>query len=209
MPDIYIDKAKIEKTVPKHHLKGHTHNPLAAYCYYPDNIKFVSQDPEEKIILFLRKHPITNVGWILVAILIALAPLVLSNFPLLTFLPERFQFVAILIWYLVVLAFVYEKFLSWFFNVFIITDERVIDVDFLNLIYREMTAANIDKIQDVTVQIGGVIRSLFNYGNVLIQTAAEVPLIEFNAVPRPDKVSRVLRDLMIQEEKEKIEGRVR
>jgi membrane protein YdbS with pleckstrin-like domain len=90
-----------------------------------------------------------------------------------------------------------------------VTDERVVDVDFLNLIYREITDANIDKIQDVTVQVGGVTEALFNYGNVLIQTASELPLIEFDNVPRPDKVSRILRNLRIEEEQEKIEGRVR
>jgi len=44
---------------------------------------------------------------------------------------------------------------------------------------------------------------------VVIQTAAQVPKIEFEAVPNPDKVARVLRELRIEEEQEKLEGRVR
>lgn len=190
-------------------IPGHTHNPLAAYCPYPDNVRFTTQDPEEKIILLLRRHPITNVPWILIALIMLFSPLVLSEFPLISFLPTRFQVIALLFWYLLTTAFVLEQFLNWFFNVFIITDERVIDVDFINLIYRELSDADIDKIQDVTVRVGGVSRALFNYGDILIQTAGEVPEIEFEAVPRPDAVATILRELRVEEEKERIEGRIR
>ena len=50
---------------------------------------------------------------------------------------------------------------------------------------------------------------MFNYGDVLIQTAAEIPEVEFEAVPMPDLVAKVLRELRIEEEVEKLEGRVR
>jgi len=102
-----------------------------------------------------------------------------------------------------------ESFLNWFFNVCIITDERIFDVDFLNLVYREISEANVDQIQDVTVRMGGVIRTVFNYGDVLIQTASEVPRIEFSSVSKPDLVAKVLRELRVEEEQEKIEGRTR
>jgi len=157
----------------------------------------------------LRRHPITNVAWMLIVVLMIFAPLVLSIFPLLSFLPGNFQFIAVLVWYLITMAFILENFLTWFFNVNIITDERIIDIDFHNLIYKEVSDCKIDKIQDVTYKMGGVTRTIFNYGDVYIQTAAEVPAFEFLAVPKPNKVARVLQDLMIEEEKEKLEGRVR
>ena len=138
-----------------------------------------------------------------------MAPSILSVFPILDFLPANFQLVSVLGWYLITTAFVLESFLTWFFNVYLVTDERIIDIDFYNLIYKEVSDANIDKIQDVTYKMGGVVRTLFNYGDVLIQTASEVPNFEFLAVPMPDKVARVLQDLRIEEEQEKLEGRVR
>lgn len=213
MPDIFISKdrtfAKKSKKISRHKLKGHSHNPLAAYCYFPDKVDFETRERKEKIVLLLRRHPITNLAWILVAVLMIFAPLVLSIFPILSFLPSNFQFVAVLVWYLITTAFVLENFLTWFFNVNIVTDERIVDIDFHNLIYKEVSDAKIDKIQDVTYKMGGVIRTVFNYGDVYIQTAAEVPAFEFLAVPTPNKVARVLQDLMIEEEKEKLEGRVR
>jgi hypothetical protein len=228
MPDIFISPPSEEEKRPslkpeKHvgkkmdakgpqladkriHRRGHV---FSAFRLHPERANFINKDPEEKIILILRRHPITNVGWIAITLLMLLAPNFLKYFPILEFLPDRYQFVALIGWYLVTTAFAFEKFLAWFFNVNIVTDERVFDVNFVNLVYREMTDANIDLIQDVTVRMGSVIRTIFRYGDVFIQTAAEVPRIIFEAVPDPDGVAKVLRELRVEEEQEKIEGRVR
>jgi len=223
MPDIFIsEESKKEDLKPEPHLSekskskvqkekfpGSTHNPLSAFCYYPGNINFETKESKEKVVLLLRQHPITNVKWILIAFLMILAPIVLGAFPILSFLPPDFQFIAVLIWYLVTTAFVIQSFLTWFFNVYIVTDERIVDIDFYSLIYKEVSDANIDKIQDVTYKMGGVVRTLFNYGDVLIQTASEVPNFDFLAVPKPDQVAKILQDLRIEEEQEKLEGRIR
>ena len=193
----------------RNRLPGHTHNALAAFCYFPDYVKFVNQDPEEKVILVLRKHPITNLGWILIAFVLILAPSFLPLINLFEVLPTSFQIVLVLVWYLLTTAYVFEKFLSWYFHVNIVTDERIIEVDFIHLIHREITDANIDQIQDATVQMTGASRTFFNFGDVIIQTAAAVPRIGFEAVPSPDRVAKILRELRIEEEVEKLEGRVR
>lgn len=202
-------KIKLPRGRARHKIAGHSHSPLAAYNHYPDRIKFAGADSEEKIVLLLRRHPITNIKWLVLAAIMFLAPSLSLFFPIIDFLPERYQVVAMMVWYLVTTAFVFEEFLAWFFNVLIVTDERVFDVDFVNLVYVEITDANIDQIQDVTVRVGGVIRTLFDYGDVLIQTASEIPQIEFHGVPHPDNVAKILRELRVEEEIEKLEGRVR
>ena len=227
MPDIFIsDSNKKKKTSKKpvkapsvkkprklikhsHNEEGHTHNPLAAYHFHPDRAEFETREKNEEVVLLLRRHPITNVRWILIFLIMVFAPLVLSTFPFLDFLPGNFQFIAILGWYLVTIALALENFLTWFYNVNIITDERVVDIDFHNLIYKEVSDTNIDRIQDVTYRMGGAIRTVFNFGDVLIQTAGEKPNFEFLNVPNPHKVAKILQDLRIEEEQEKLEGRVR
>lgn len=224
MPDVFVNQPNkmVERSknpqpdVTRHRhlpsknaLPGYTKNPISAYCYYPDNIRFVGADKEEKVVLLLRRHMITNLGWIITSMLMVFAPIVLLMFDLLGFVPANILFVGLLFWYLITFAYVLEQFLSWFFNVYIITDERVFDVDFVHLVYREMTDANLDQIQDVTVRVGSVIRTVFDFGDILIQTAGEVPQIDFEAVPHPDRVAQVLRELRVEEEIEKMEGRVR
>lgn len=183
--------------------------PLASFIMCPGGVTFETRESEEKVILFLRRHLVTNIPWIITTIIMILTPIFINSLSVLDSIPSNFRFIFILIWYLITMAYFLESFLTWFFNVYIVTDERIIDIDFYNLIYKEVSDANIDKIQDVTYKMGGVIRTLFNYGDVLIQTASEVPNFDFLAVPYPDKVVKVLQDLRIEEQQETLEGRVR
>jgi membrane protein YdbS with pleckstrin-like domain len=182
---------------------------LGSFNYYPHHVNFENRDPEEKVILFLRRHPITNLGWICLTFVLTIAPPFLTALPFFDAVPFRFVILGTFIWYLFTFVYAFEAFLDWFFSVNIITDERIFDFDFFNLTYRKVTDVNIDKIQDVTVSVGGGIGTMFNFGNVLVQTAAEIPEIDFIDVPQPDKVAKVLREMRLEEEVEHMEGRVR
>lgn len=213
MPDIFTaSKVKpvhvVKKTLYKD-LPMQERKPLASFLMRPNGVSFETREEEEQIILFLRKHFITNIPWIFISFVMFLAPAIVMTTGILNTVPANFRFIFIMIWYLVSVAYTLESFLTWFFNVYIITDERIVDVDFYNLTYKEVSDANLDKIEDVTYKMGGVIRTLFNYGDVLIQTAAEITNFEFLAVPYPDKVVKVLQDLRMEEQQEVIEGRVR
>lgn len=183
-------------------------NPFHSFAPKPTHVFFDSQDKAEQVILLLRKHPITQIPWIVVAIGLLMAPALFSLVPFFDFLPARFGVAAGLLWYLLVTGFILESALSWFFNVYIISDERIIDVDFLSLIYKNISSAKLDHIEDVTAETGGAIRSIFNFGTVTIQTAGASAEIEFEDVPQPAKVTRLLNELLLEEEREKIEGRV-
>lgn len=208
MPDVFVSSQKKTDGLYKNRPK-HKFNPLWAYIFHPKNLKFETMENDEEVILFLRKHWITNVPWIFLGIIMVLTPFFVSSLSIFDSVPNNFMFIFILIWYLITIAYLLESFLTWFFNVYIVTDERIIDVDFHNLIYKEVSDANIDKIQDVTYKMGGVIRTIFNYGDIVLQTASEIPNFEFEAVPKPNKVVKVLQDLRIEEQQEAIEGRVR
>lgn len=208
MPDIYVaPSAKKEKRAsPKKERQRLenlvkdvggkvTKNPLAAFIAIPDGVSFETQGADEQIVLLLRRHLVVNVPWIFLAIFLILAPLCLSFFPLLSFLPTRFKIIVIIMWYLFVLSFLFEKFLWWFFNVYIITDKRVVDIDFHSLIYKEISEAEIEKIQDITYKTGGFSRTLFDFGTVFVQTAAAEAQIEFEDIPQPAKVVKILGKL--------------
>lgn len=229
MPDIFVShkKTKEKETKPKRGFnkpplgevikkeayKGlhpmQEKKPLSSFLFAPSGINFETMEEEEKVVLFLRKHLITNIPWMFMGLLMLMVPTVVSALGISGSIPSNFRFIFVLMWYLITMAYVLESFLTWFFNVYIVTDERIIDIDFYNLIYKEVSDANIDRIQDVTYKMGGVIRTLFNYGDVLIQTASEVPNFDFLAVPKPDMVARVLQDLRMEEQQEAIEGRIR
>lgn len=212
MPDVF-KSASSKSTLPKRtlykDLPSKVGNPLSAIVFCPENLKFETMDADEKIILFLRKHWITNLGWIIMVIILYFVPPFILGTSIFDSVPGNFKTMFALIWYLITTAYFLESFLTWYFNVYLVTDERIIDIDFYNLIYKEISDANLDKIQDATLKMGGVVRVLFNYGDVLIQTASEVPNFEFMAVPYPDRVVKILQELRVEEQQEAIEGRVR
>jgi hypothetical protein len=199
MPDIFISDPIPSEVPPTEaqriKIPGHTHNKFSSFCLYPEGVDFETREKEESIILLLRAHPITNVKWIFITVLMLFAPGVFGVFGLMSTLPLGFGLVLTLSWYLITSAYALEGFLNWYFNIYIVTTKRVVDVDFYNLIYKEVSDANLNKVQDVTYNMGGVVRTLFNYGNVYIQTASEVPNFDFLAVPSPDKVVKVIQDM--------------
>jgi len=190
-------------------IKGATKNSLSSFLARPKIFTFDFRDDDEEIILVLRRHWFTNLSWILVAVLMLILPLVLPFISVLDFFPAEYKFILAIFWYLLAFAIAFEKFLAWYFNVFILTEERVIDIDFFNLLDKKVSEAKINMIQDITSKTAGVSQTLFNYGNILIQTASEIPVIIIDKIPNPNLVLQVLQQMRSEEEQEALEGRLR
>ncbi|MEI8232732.1 MAG: PH domain-containing protein [bacterium] len=184
-------------------------NLFTSFVSFPNKVCFETQNDEEQVILFLRQHPIVNLTWILMSIFMLTLPSVFIFFPPYASLPANYQFVVTMGWYMFVFGYTLAKFMGWFFNIYILTDERVVDVDFTNIFFRKVSTAKTEEIQDVNVQSSGALETFFGYGSIFIQTAAEVSQFEFLSVPNPDKVGKIINQLIDLEEQEKIEGRVK
>ena len=100
----------------------------------------------------------------------------------------------VLVWYLFTFSYLLVSFLLWYFTVSIVTNERIIDIDFINILHKEFSATTLSKVEDVTMKTGGFIRALFDYGDVFIQTAGTNANFEFLAAPHPEKVVRIIND---------------
>lgn len=170
-------------------------NPLSAFCFLPTHAKFENQDIDEKVVLLLRRHPITNLPWITLVIILALVPTLAGILQVLQILPPKFQVATTVLWYLFTTAIFIQGALTWFFNVNIVTNKRIVDVDFYTLIYREISDARIDNIQEITYKVGGLLGTFFHFGNVEIQTAGALPNFNFENVPNPSRVTNILQDL--------------
>ena len=190
-------------------LLGHAKSSFSAMLVNPKVFSFSEKDDQEQILAVFRPHWFTNVRWILITLVMLIAPTFLSFFPILSFFPARDQFIFIIFWYILTFIFAFESFLSWYFDVYIITDERVVDIEFNNLLSKKFSEAKISMIQDTTYTVTGVAQTMFNFGDVRIQTAAEVPEICFESVPNPDKIIKMLQALRTEEEQEAIDGRTR
>ena len=220
MPDIFVADQKSTEhkkfglgpryvTVAERLLKERKIGRIKTFNILPGRIRFENQEARERIILLLRQHWVTQVYWIAGTLLGLLVPLIFVWVPILNFLPANYQFMSLVGWYLLLIAYIYEKFISWYYQVFIITDERVIDINFHNLIYKELSETKIDNIQDVTYRQGGVLRAVFNFGDVFIQTAGKEREFMIEGAPEPNRVVKIINELKLEEEHEKMMGKVR
>lgn len=178
-------------------------SPLTAFAVNPGGVRFETQEAEEVVVLFLRQHMIVNVGWIALSIVLILAPtilfpLIVSGLGLAVVVPSGYIVVGSLFWYLGTFGFILAKFLGWYFNIYIVTNERVVDIDFYYLLYKRFSQAELNKIQDISYSSAGIFATFFNYGNVSVETAGESPNLEFDRVPHPEKVVETIRNLTEQ-----------
>lgn len=170
----------------------------------PDGVRFETQEPGETIILLLRKHWITNLAWVLTGFFLIISPLFI--FPLIAIsgivsaqLSGSLLSFFILVWYLLSFSYILVNFLLWYFTVSIVTNQRIIDIDFINILNKRFSATRIAKVEDVTMRRGGFVRALFNFGDVFVQTAGAEIEFEFLAVPKPENVVRTINELMGKE----------
>ena len=186
-----------------YNILGHTKSPFSSFLVHPKVLTFSEQDDNEKIYLAVRPHWVNNLSWIIISVLMLFVPLFFKYFTFLNFFPSQYQFAAVLFWYLITFIYAFEKFLSWYFNLFLVTNERVVDIDFNNLLNKHFAEADLSVIQDVSSSVRGVFGTFFNFGDVLIQTAAEINQITFEKVPNPEKILKLLKELRdIEQEKD-------
>ncbi len=195
-----INKEKTNSLKEKiYEIVGHTKHSLSSILVNPDVFNFEERDNREEILLVARPHWFTNLSWILISILMLIAPALLKFIPIINGIPSKYASLGTLVWYLLTFAIIFENFLSWYFDVFIITDKRVIDIDFNNLLDKKFSEAKLSMIQDVTSRVSGLGQTMFNYGTIHIQTAAEISYITFEKVPHPEKIIKILQ--LLREEK--------
>jgi hypothetical protein len=162
----------------------------------PLGLHFETQEDDEKVILLLRAHRFTNLVWIATVIVLAVLGLFITIFSL--FFPSILSPVDIIlllfVWWLLLGGFSLQRFLFWYFNVYIVTNKKIIDVDFLNLFYKQISETALENVQDSTHQANGFFQNHFDYGNLEVQTAGEKENFEFINIPDPDGVQEKIME---------------
>ncbi len=169
----------------------------------PTSIRFDGQDEDETIVLLLRAHIITNLVWLIPALFFLILPFIINPISRaigldLSNLPETYSFAFLIINYLIVLVISFEGFLSWYFNVYILTNKSIVDVDFHSLLSRNIDIAGLKSVEQANSLVAGIFGTLFNFGDVNIQTAGATVAIDFHNVPNPSRVADIVNDLSEQ-----------
>ena len=119
---------------------------------------------------------------------------------------EMFRFVLFIQNSLILLVWLYA-FLVWidyFFDVWIITNERVINIEQKGLFVRAVSELKFSRIQDVTSEVSGMIPTILNFGDVKVQTASEEDYFLFRRVPDPYHVKDLIMERLRTERDDEI-----
>lgn len=172
-------------------------------------------DLHEKQIHVLRRHPITLLPMMLVAlVLLALPPgaYILVQLVQPELLQDQntvtFYVLGASIFFLFGWMFLFQRFIEYWLDVLIISDKRILDIDQSGLFGRTVSELRLYRTQDVTAEIKGFWHTIFDYGDVYVQTAAEVERFHMEDIPHPNHVSKMILELAEQDRKEHLEETV-
>lgn len=94
-----------------------------------------------------------------------------------------------------VLNFFMTHWVLWYMDAWLITRDRLIDIELISLFNRRMSQIGFNQIQDVRVDVSGYLGNLFNYGNIRVQSAGRDTFFELAAIPKPYRVAQEISNL--------------
>jgi hypothetical protein len=162
-------------------------------------------EPNETIILESRRH------WFILALrLLPLLPFIFIPFLILALVDtaplqnESLHFVqmsgntpsfAIFILFSWLLFVWITGFIIWtdyFLDILVVTNKRIINVEQKALFSREIASLRLDKIQDITIDISGILATFLSFGNIRIQTAGEQEEFLIRYIQNPEALKSII-----------------
>lgn len=159
-------------------------------------------EKNEYIVFFLRRHWLVLIPLILGGIIVLLLPVagyVILKMRMPDVLTNEAQYaLAVMegsIFFLFAWLFIFQNFIDWYLDVWIVTNQRIINIEQHGLFGRTMSELRLYNVQDVTSATIGFLQSMLNYGNVTIQTASEKRQFEFEEIAHPDRIAKRILEL--------------
>ena len=133
----------------------------------PKHVKsFDSQFDDEDVLYVFRKHPVVMRKGLIMGMLGLLVGVIPSLFK-----PEF----SVFLWGLGIgavagLIVFAPSWISWYYSVFIVTTQRLVQVTQKGLFHRSVVDMGLNQIQMVNYQISGLEETLFGFGTIMMQT---------------------------------------
>lgn len=170
----------------------------------PEISKYIKQtihdaEGEEKLILFLRRHWINLFSQLfpfvsLVAVLLISYLLFAIFIGQEVFRPIELQFfrLGVALFGLFLWSFVFVIFIDYYLDVWIVTNERIVNIEQKGLFRREISELRLENVQDLTTEIKGIVPTFFDFGDLYVQTAGKRERFQFKSISHPERVRDVI-----------------
>lgn len=168
-----------------------------AYKYFKD------QFDDEEVLYVFRKHPIVMRKAIVVSSIVLLLP-VLYVGGLTFFRPDSpptipFFFGCLILGLFLGFLVMFYSWIGWNFSVYVVTNQRFIQVSQKGLWKRSVIDIGLDKIQTIAYEVNGFQETLLGFGTIVIQTYVGELVIHDVHHPKhiQKRMSQILRELGI------------
>lgn len=168
--------------------------------------------PDEKLVHFLRRHPITLVPLILGYFVVLLVPAAIAWY----LVYERPDILADVLFFPLILLvgsllflfawlILFQMFMDYYLDVWIVTTRRILNIEQTGVFNRVVSELRLFRVQDVTASVNGFLHTMLNYGEVEIQTAGGKTRFRFEEVPNPMNISKDILELSELDRKEHLD----
>ena len=159
----------------------------------------IDLDPNEQVIKKVRRHKIVLIFNSLFAIFFVLIPPVIYGFVQGNIVLKGNNLAFFLMIYFSILLFVwivfFKRWTDYYLDVLLITNKRVIDIDQRGFFNRDVATITLEKIQDVSVNVNGIIATFLSFGTLTIQSAGEMTEFIIHDIPEPNEIKALIYEL--------------
>lgn len=159
---------------------------------------FEDQLDDEEVLFVFRKHPVVMRK----GLVISLFALLLGVLPSLVKPDYIYLFGGLGVGFVLAILVFMPSWISWHYSVFIVTDQRLIQITQKGLWKRSVVDIGLPQIQMVNYEVGGLQETLLGFGTIMMQTFVGDLII--HDVHHPAKIQKQL--LMILREKGVLTG---
>lgn len=162
-------------------------------------------NPGEHLVKVFRKHWFVIFVESLLFIVILILPAILLAAGIITtglVLSPIIQGILLVLgfaWIIAMWVAFFIVYTDYYLDVWVLTDQRLIDIDQKGLFAREVATLSLDKIQDVTAKQSGLFPTILNYGDVHLQSAGTEREFTIFHVRHPKQV----REMLMAQQEEK------
>ncbi len=159
---------------------------------------FADQFDDEEVLFIFRKHPIVmRKGLIVAALGLLVGPLYTlvltytrpNNSPSLGFF-----FGSLAASFVLATLLFLPSWITWHFSVFIVTDQRLIQITQKGLFHRSVVDMGLAQIQMVNYQVAGLAQTMFGFGTIMMQTF--VGDLVIHTVHHPATIQKKLLEIL-------------
>jgi uncharacterized membrane protein YdbT with pleckstrin-like domain len=148
--------------------------------------EFEGQHPDESVQMVFRQHPIVMRR----ALIYGLLALVVFSLPLSFWPLANWPWWSLLAGFIVMLLIFGYRYMSWHFSVYIVTNERLVQIKQNGFFDRKVVDISHSKIQSVNYEVKGLQATLFHFGTIIVQTYVGDLTLRF--VHKPAQIHQVL-----------------